>query len=390
MSRLKIDIRNIDIMKVSPLMVEGYRYWLNNISRYSYNFYNLKSNKQIILKINELSIIDLNWSKLIVFLKKIFFYGISNSKKIILKKISKLYKINKYFDKNANYFFQLFFVDNSDILNIKLLQTFSTNFFGYNIISFIKQIPLNIINKLNFCFFKKNSNSNYINLDLQNLQTINFQVFNLNNIINLNNNIKNITFQILMNYIFIDILYIKFFNNKDFNININLLNKFKIYYNFYNYFKNNIICNKKNIKYYINYNNIKNLDIKNLINKKFGIIFFNNLLYYNLNFLGNFSKIPNTKKNFNLTDIFLIFDNTSYINWIDYIFHKITKKKLLIINCNINNKLLLGLNLPIRNIVETNKNLYINSFGNVILNNAIFVSKNYKSLNFMFTKFHKI
>jgi hypothetical protein len=189
MPRLKIDIRNIDIMKTSPLMIEGYRYWLSNISRYSYNFYNLKYNKEIILKINDLNIIKLDWSKLIIFFQKVFFYSISNSKKIILKKISKLYKINEYFNKNTNFFLQLFFIDNSDILNIKLLQTFNTNFFGHNMINFIKKISLNLINKLNLNFFQKNLNSNYVNLDLHNLQTINFQVSNLNNIIKLNNNI---------------------------------------------------------------------------------------------------------------------------------------------------------------------------------------------------------
>src|SRR5690606_14038873 len=99
MSRLKIDLRNIEIMKVSPLMVEGYRYWLNNISRYSYNFYNLKHNKEIILKISDLNIIDLNWSKLIIFLQNFFFYSILNSKTIILKKILKLYKIHKLINK---------------------------------------------------------------------------------------------------------------------------------------------------------------------------------------------------------------------------------------------------------------------------------------------------
>lgn len=390
MSRVKIDLRNIDIIKVSPLLIDGYRYWLNNISRYSYNFYNLKSNNNIYLKFNNLIFYDFCWFKIKNFLQFVFFFTILNSIKINLKHFINIYNLN-LFDfrviKNFEYFFQLFFVENADLLNVKFLQNFSKQNFGYiqNNQSILKKIDLKYINVLNYCFFDKNLQLNYLNLDLNNLKTINFQIFNTLKINILHQLKKQKKIFNIIKFLLFDIFFIKIFFI-DIHINKNFLNKLIIYFNIYEYLNNLDITIKHFFKFYINYNNIYKVNFTNLLSKKSGIIFFNNLLNYNLNYLGNLNFMTHIKTNYCIKEFIFFYDNSSFINWFEFLKYKNIAKKIFTINYSINNNLLLGLTLPAKNILNKNNNIYINSFGKVIVNNALFILKNIKGFNFIFTQ----
>lgn len=380
MSRLKVDLRNIEILRISPLMIEGYRYWLNNISRYSYNFFNIKTINHIYLKINNLNFIKLSWMKLISFLQFSFFISMLNSYEILLKILNKKNNL-AYSNKNKfDHFFYLFFVDNADMLAIKILGVFSKKLFGYTAhINYKRNILDKVKNELDSCFFDKNSHLNYVNLELNNLQTVNFQITNINNIFNIHKNVEKIFFLQLNNLI----LYKKFFFNifrKNLIIKQASLNKIKIYLNFFKYLNNCIISNNKINMFFINLNNLYNLNINKLLNKKLGIIYFNNLLAYNLAFLGFINKVVNINQNFNLKDIIFLYDTTSYIDWFSYKNYRNLLKKLYLINYSINSKILLGITIPATNIINTEKTLYLNSFGNILRNNALFVSKNTKTL----------
>lgn len=380
MSRLKVDLRNIEILRISPLMIEGYRYWLNNISRYSYNFLNIKSTNHIYLKINNLNFIKLSWMKLISFLEFSFFISILNSYEILLKTLN--IKNNLvYSNKNKfSHFFYLFFVDNADMLAIKILGIFSKKLFGYTAyINYKTNIFNKIQNELNLCFFDKNSHLNYVNLELNNLQTVNFQITNINTIFNIHKNTEKIFFSQLNNLI----LYKSFFFNicqKNLTIKRTILNKIKIYSNFFKYLNNCIISNNKTNKFFINLNNLYNLNINKVLNKKLGIIYFNNLLAYNLTFLGFINNVININQNFNLKDIIFFYDTTSYIDWFSYRNYRNLVRKLYLINYSINSKRLFGITIPATNIINTEKSFYLNSFGNILRNNALFVSKNTKTL----------
>src|SRR5690606_37925287 len=158
--RLKIDLRNIDIIRVSPLMVEGYRYWLNNISRYSYTFFNFKSNNSLYLKTSKINFCKLNWKKILNLLFYMFFYSKNNSNILIINHFLRDFSLNKYRIKSLNYFFNIFLSDSTDILSINYILNFTNKYFGYNNINFIKKIPLNLLNKNQNLFFKKKSEKN--------------------------------------------------------------------------------------------------------------------------------------------------------------------------------------------------------------------------------------
>lgn len=378
---LKVEtIRNIDIVRVSPLMIEGYRFLLNDITRYSYMFFNYKPSNNINLKINNLLNININWIKLINFLQYISIVCINNTNLILLNNLNIKFKLNSLLlKKNINNFFYIFLSDTIDLLNLKKSLSFTTQIFGYSAICFIQDVPMFLINKLDKSYLKKeiSNSTNIVNLDLNISKIINFYINNSINIIKPINYI-NISNKFNFNYIYFFLFFnfvFKFFINTNLDFNKIELNKLENFIGLFYYLNNKIISKKPNLKFLGNFNNLNKLNLNKLLINKYGIFFFNTNTDFNLNFLGYKKKIININKNFIFKDFLCLIDISSFINWESFLSNNLIKLKIFNFNFIISRNKLIGLNIPVSSILTIKNLLFFNAYGNIVNSTRIINTK---------------
>ena len=378
---LKVEtIRNVDIVRVSPLMIEGYRFLLNDITRYSYMFFNYKSSNNINLKINNLLNININWIKLINFLQYISIICINNTNLILLNNLDKKLK-SKFllYKKNINNFFYIFLSDTIDLLNLKKSLSFTTEIFGYNAICFIQDVPIFLINKLDKSCLKKEVSkfTNFVNLELNISKIINFYMNNSINIIkpiNYINILNKFNFNYIYFYLFFNFVF-KFFINTNLDFNKIELNKLENFLGLFYYLNNKIISKKSKLNFLGNFNNLNKLNLNKVLTNKYGIFFFNTNTDFNLNFLGYKKKIININKNFIFKDFLCLIDISSFINWESFLFNNLLKLKVFNFNFIVSRDKLTGLNIPVNSILTIKNLLFFNVYGNVVNSTRIINTK---------------
>lgn len=364
---IKIEtVKSSEIVRISPLMLEGYRFLLSDTSRYSYMFFNYKSIKEVYFKSSKLLHLNLNWNQLINFIQYISILIISNTNNILLKNIYRKFSLNTFNCKNIVYlnFFNIFLSDSIDLLSLKKLFDFSSKAFGYSNIAFSQNVPLNLINNLNQVCLHKNLKNKTFNLDLNVIKTINFQMKNVNNISQLNFlvNMNNLINNYLYVFLFFDLTF-KLILNSNLKLNNDNLNKITNYTYIYNFFNNKNLLKKKDINFFGNFNNFSKLNLNKLLNNRDSKFFFNTNTDYNLNFFGFKKKFKDINKNFIIKDFSCLYDISSFINWNKINGNYMSRFKTFYINFVISFDLLNGLTIPVNSIVTLDNIIYFNSYG---------------------------
>ena len=368
LSKIEV-VRNMVIIRINPLMIIGYRFLLNDITRYSYMFFNYKSLNNINLKINNIANICFNWIQLINFLQFILIYCVIGINLIVMFVLNYESK-NKY--KN---FLNLFLTDTIDLLNLKNLFKFNNRNFGFSFINFTEKVKLNLINKLDKCCLKKKvyNFDNILRLDLDITRTLNFYLSNFNNIIQEISIFNKSNFNYIHFFLFLNSKF-KFLIKSELEFKENETYKVKNFIDLYFYLLNKVLYKKVKISFFGNLANFVKLNLNKLVTSKWGTFFFNNNIDLNLNFLGYKKFIEDLDKNFSFIDFLYLIDISSFINWKVFLVKKLKKFKTFNFNFKISRNNEDGLNVPVNSILSL-KNCFFNIFGRVVTNFKILHSK---------------